>query len=85
MNKHEISFCFPAYNEEANIKQTILEAAKVGQGLFSDYEIVVTDDGSKDKTAQIVADLIKTNPKIKLIRQENKGYGGSVWTALTYA
>jgi len=76
MNKHEISFCFPAYNEEANIKQTILEAAKVGQGLFSDYEIVVTDDGSKDKTAQIVADLIKTNPKIKLIRQENKGYGG---------
>ena len=85
MNKHEISFCFPAYNEEANIKQTILEAAKVGQGLFSDYEIVVTDDGSKDKTAQIVAGLIKTNPKIKLIRQENKGYGGSVWTALTYA
>lgn len=85
MNKYEISFCFPAYNEEANIEQTILEAAEVGEGLFSDYEIVVTDDGSKDQTAQIVADLIKTNSKIKLIRQENKGYGGSVWTALTNA
>ena len=85
MYKHEISFCFPAYNEEENIEQTILQAAKVGQGLFSDYEIIITDDGSKDKTAQIVSDLISINPKIKLIRQENKGYGGSVWTALKNA
>lgn len=85
MYKYEISFCFPAYNEEDNIEQTIQEAAEVGRGLFFDYEIIVTDDGSKDKTAQIVSDLISKNPKIKLIRQENKGYGGSVWTALTNA
>lgn len=85
MYNKEISFCFPAYNEEENIHETILQAAEVGQGLFSDYEIVITDDGSKDNTAKIVSDLIKTNPKIKLIQQENQGYGGSVWTAITNA
>lgn len=85
MKHQEISFCFPAYNEENNIEKAIKEATTVGNELFDDYEIVVTDDGSQDNTAQVVQDLIKANPKIKLIQQENQGYGASVWTAISNA
>lgn len=81
----KLSFCFPACNEEENIASSIHKAQEVCQTFFDDYEIIITDDGSTDKTAEIVTELAKANPKIKLIRQENQGYGGSVWTALSNA
>ncbi len=75
----EISVFFPAYNEEANIKETVTKAEKVLNKIAEKYEIIVVDDGSKDNTSKIVKKLSKKNKKIKLIEHEkNKGYGAAL-------
>lgn len=75
----EISAFFPAYNEEKNIKNTVSRANKVLEKMADKYEILVIDDGSKDKTREIVKELSSKNNKIKLItHKKNKGYGGAV-------
>lgn len=76
----ELSVFFPAYNEEDNIRDTVLKAKKVLEKLTSKWEIIVVNDGSRDNTAQIASDLAKTDKKIRVIDQENKGYGGALQT-----
>jgi len=78
-----ISVFFPAYNEEGNIEKTINNAVRVLDKNANNYEIIVVDDGSKDKTSEIVEKLAKRNDKIRLIKHEkNKGYGAAVSTGL---
>jgi len=48
----KISVLAPAHNEEQHIRQFIEEAEAVMEGLGLDYEIVVIDDGSTDKTGR---------------------------------
>jgi len=75
----EISVFFPAYNEEANICQTVEKAVEVLKKLAKKWEIIVIDDGSKDKTGAIVKRLIKKEPKIRLITHTpNRGYGAAL-------
>ncbi|GAA4259262.1 bifunctional polysaccharide deacetylase/glycosyltransferase family 2 protein [Dactylosporangium darangshiense] len=65
-----VSVIVPAYNEAANIAQTIRSLAA------SDYphvEIVVVDDGSTDTTADIVQRLRLHMPALLLVRQANAG------------
>ncbi len=82
MNVDELSVFFPAYNEEENIKATILQAAKVLKALpIKNYEIIIVDDGSKDKTSQVVQSLIEKDKHIKLVTHNpNKGYGAALKT-----
>jgi len=54
MFKKKISVIIPAYNEEENIFRTIDETKKVLENMNYDYEIIVVDDGSTDKTSEIV-------------------------------
>lgn len=66
----KISVLIPMYNTENYIErciQSILEQS------FSDYEIVVVDDGSKDNSAKIVSNFAEKNHKIKLIKVVNSG------------
>ena len=76
----EISVFFPAYNEENNIKNTILSAKRVLEKVASKWEIIIVDDGSKDKTGQIAEILSKKfKPKIKTVHHLlNRGYGGAL-------
>lgn len=82
MNVDKLSVFFPAFNEEANIRKTVEDAAIVLEGLkLKDYEVIVVDDGSKDQTGEIVNDLSKTNKKIKLVTHpHNLGYGAALKT-----
>ncbi|MFH0937197.1 MAG: glycosyltransferase family 2 protein [Candidatus Daviesbacteria bacterium] len=77
MKVTSLSVFFPAYNEEKNIGQTLEQANEVLKGLnLKNYEIIVIDDGSKDKTGEIVKKLQKNNRYIRLITHNpNKGYG----------
>lgn len=71
-----LSVFFPVFNEEGNIEATVRKAVSVLENLGSEYEIIVVNDGSLDKTAQIVEKLIKANKKIRLINHpKNLGYG----------
>lgn len=78
-----LSIFMPAYNEEGNIAATVIDAAKAARQLAKTYEIIVVDDGSNDKTAEIVAELALRNPQIRLVKHKvNQGYGAAVKTGL---
>lgn len=72
----KISFIVIAYNEERNISNCIRSISNQEELKNSDYEIIVVNDGSKDKTAIIVFDLRKNIKRIQLIDlKENRGRG----------
>lgn len=63
-----ISVVIPLYNKAAYIARTL---DSVAAQTFTDFEVVVVDDGSSDGSADIVAAY--PDPRIRLIRQENGG------------
>jgi len=74
-----LSVIIPAYNEEERIVKTIKAIFSYLQKQPYSYEILVANDGSKDKTSSVVRDLEIYMPNLKLIdRKENKGKGYTV-------
>ncbi|MCX7928186.1 MAG: glycosyltransferase family 2 protein [Patescibacteria group bacterium] len=75
----EISVFFPAYNEEGNIKETVLKAVKVLNDIASKWEILIINDGSKDKTLAIAKKLASDDKRVKVINHsKNRGYGAAL-------
>lgn len=71
-----ISIILPAYNEEKNIRQMLVDCLAYLRKLKDHYEIIVVDDGSQDKTAVISQKIARQNKKVRLIHHpQNKGYG----------
>jgi glycosyltransferase involved in cell wall biosynthesis len=78
-----LSVFFPAYNEEANVATTVTKAAAFLPQVADKWEIIVIDDGSKDKTGAIVKSLAKKDPRIRLITHSpNRGYGEALKSGL---
>lgn len=77
---NSLSVFMPAYNEEKNVDHTVQSVLEVLKTLnLKEYEIIVVNDGSKDKTANVVKELQKNNKNIRLVNHEvNKGYGEAV-------
>lgn len=79
MKIQKLSVFFPTYNEEGNIKSTILKARDVLEKVAEEWEIIVVNDGSKDGTKEIVERLIAEDDRVKIINHEvNRGYGASL-------
>lgn len=79
----ELSLFLPTYNEEANIKRTVLNSRKAMLKNAKNWEIIVVNDGSKDNTKKVAEELHKFDPRIKVITHKvNRGYGGSLKTGL---
>jgi glycosyltransferase involved in cell wall biosynthesis len=73
-----ISAVLPAYDEEAIIEGTVRHVADLLRDLVDDFEIVVTNDGSKDCTGEILAELEARVPDLHLrvvTHEYNRGYG----------
>ncbi|MCA9391773.1 bifunctional glycosyltransferase family 2/GtrA family protein [candidate division WWE3 bacterium] len=86
MRLSSLTIFFPAYNEEANIKKAVEQAAEVASAVSDDYEVLVVNDGSSDNTAGVVESLSNLNPRIKLITHgQNQGYGGALMTGFSNA
>jgi glycosyltransferase involved in cell wall biosynthesis len=76
-----ISAVLPAYNEEALIAQTVRRVASVVGQLVRDFEIVVSNDGSRDATGQILSHLREAEPGLHLrvvTHTVNQGYGAAL-------
>ena len=81
-----ISVVLPAYNEEANVPRTVANVVEALAGLCDDYEIIVVDDGSRDRTAEVTLAMAEKYPQLRLVQHEvNKGYGAAVYTGFTSA
>ena len=81
-----LSLVLPAYNEEAGIRQAVVEADDALAALTDDYEILVVDDGSRDATAAVVAEQATVRPRVRLLRHAtNRGYGAALRTGFEAA
>ena len=75
-----VSIVIPAYNEEAAIRNSIEAVIAAMDGSGFEYELIVVDDGSTDRTREI----LRSMQGIKLIGiPENRGYGASLKTGIT--
>lgn len=72
--KVDISVVVPVYNEEENIEQLHDRLKKTLEIIGGSYEIIFIDDGSADRSVEIITGLKKENPRIRLIRF-NRNYG----------
>src|SRR5258708_26902545 len=76
-----LSVILPAYNEEALIANTISIVMSTLSAWMRDFEVIVVNDGSKDRTGEIVARLAAYDRRIRLINHPvNKGYGAALVT-----
>jgi glycosyltransferase involved in cell wall biosynthesis len=75
-----LSIVLPAYNEEGNIERVVRDAAAAAADLAPPYEIVVVDDGSRDRTAAILAGLAaEMDGRLRVVRHPvNEGYGAAL-------
>ena len=63
-----LSIVVPLYNEEESVEKLLLRILEVGRSFDFAYEIVLVDDGSTDKTWQIIEQLKSTTPHLKGIK-----------------
>jgi glycosyltransferase involved in cell wall biosynthesis len=81
-----LSIFFPTYNEEENIATTIEQADAVARTITDDYEIIVVNDGSTDRTAEVTHALRQTYSHLKIVDHKiNQGYGAAVWSGVQAA
>jgi len=74
-----ISAVLPAHNEEGNIATTVAGCVSYLEENSSDYEVIVVNDGSRDRTREIVEEISSANPKVVLVNHEvNRGYGSAL-------
>lgn len=86
MRKHQITIFFPCFNEEQNVERVTREALTVASQISDDYEIIIVNDGSRDRTAEIAEQLATQNPQVRVIHHEtNKGYGAALQTGFKNA
>jgi len=73
-NDASLSIIIPAFNEEESIGSTIDGVRSAMQGCSVDFELIVVDDGSKDKTT----DIARSKGAHVLRNDQNRGYGASL-------
>ena len=76
-----ISAVLPAFNEEANLERTVGELVPVLARASADFEIIVVDDGSSDRTGEVAHRLRESMATLRVVRHpRNLGYGAALRT-----
>lgn len=86
MDLKNLSVFLPAFNEEDSIATTVEGVVSVLDSLKLNWELLVINDGSKDKTAEVVKGLEKKFPGVRLVDYaKNRGYGHALKTGFSEA
>jgi cellulose synthase/poly-beta-1,6-N-acetylglucosamine synthase-like glycosyltransferase len=81
-----LSVVLPAYNEEALIEPTVRTVVATLSEWDTEFEVVVVNDGSHDRTGEILDTLAATDGRIRLITHAiNRGYGAALVTGFESA
>ena len=82
----ELSLVMPCYNEEDVVAETITQLQSAFEGAGHRLEIVAIDNGSTDRTGEILCELASASPALIVHRVEvNRGYGSGLLSGLSLA
>ncbi len=82
----ELSIFFPFWEEQENIESVISKAIPIAQKVAKNWEIIMVDDGSSDKTLEIAQRLARENPRLIVAsHKKNRGYGAALKTGFEKA
>jgi glycosyltransferase involved in cell wall biosynthesis len=74
-----LTIFFPCFNDAGTIGSLVAGAHVVGRESGRDVEILVVDDGSRDNSAEILAELVSRYPELRVVRHgTNRGYGAAL-------
>jgi dolichol-phosphate mannosyltransferase len=77
----DLSIVAPAHNEQDNLRQLVQEITQALESLSLDFEIVIIDDGSTDRTQEVLRELLAEHPHLRGYRMLhtplNRGHGQS--------
>jgi glycosyltransferase involved in cell wall biosynthesis len=74
-----LSFFFPVLDEEEHVRPLVSRALEVLPALATRVEVIVVDDGSRDRTGAIADELAAADPRIRVIHHPTRrGYGGAL-------
>jgi len=74
-----ITAFFPAFNDGGTIASMVISALITLPKVTNDFEVIVINDGSKDYTGEILDELARIYPEVKIINHgTNKGYGSAL-------
>lgn len=78
-NPLSLSVFYPCYNEEANVERTTLAALEAVAKISDHFEIIIVNDGSKDRTGEIADRLAGEHEQVRAVHNNpNLGYGGAL-------
>jgi dolichol-phosphate mannosyltransferase len=81
-----LSVVVPCYNEEQVIEVTHERLSSALEAITTDYEIIYVDDGSRDRSAELLHAIQKSSPKVRFIRlSRNFGHQIAVTAGIEYA
>lgn len=79
-----ISLFFPAWNEEDYVERAVSRALKVLARLTDDFEIILVNDASTDRTREVAEGLAEKHPQVRVINHpKNLKLGGAIKSGLT--
>ena len=74
-----ISVFLPCYNEQDNITSVVEQALTVLEKLNADFEVIIVNDGSSDRTGQIAEEIAGQKDRVKVVHHgTNLGYGAAL-------
>lgn len=81
-----ISAFFPAYNDAGTIPSMVIAADMTLRSVTDDYEIIVVNDASADYTPNVLEELKRSYPNLRVVHhQKNRGYGGALRSGFEHA
>jgi glycosyltransferase involved in cell wall biosynthesis len=79
LTRHGISIVLPAWNEESLIADTVAKVVNTLSVMAPNFEVIVVNDGSRDRTGEILDALAARDRRIRVVHHEvNRGYGAAV-------
>jgi len=79
MARVSLSVVMPAFNEEASVEPALRRALAALERVTDEFEIIVVDDGSSDRTGELAERVAKADPRVRVLRNErNVNYGVSL-------
>jgi dolichol-phosphate mannosyltransferase len=80
-----LSVVMPAYNEEANIVEAVNEVQSKVLAIVPGSQFVVIDDGSKDKTGELLDKMAESDNRLVIMHKTNSGHGPSLIAGMNAA